>query len=266
MSSETAPAAVTPLPLTQERCASLRWRIPIDQRHIARQPSVLLSVAELASIALELPWFFVERNGNWHAVALMRNGVGGSCPWLQANGQSGLRVLPFLLRKYPFTLLPDGPRYRLGIWQDPTCIGASGAPLFENGELAENVNLVVRAFSQFLNGVKVAHTLALALSDAGVLKPSSLPWSAGPKLMQVNEDALRELPGSHLESLNKQGALGAAHAQLLSCHHFRRLIQSDAASPESSGVVAPEENHAFFDALADDLQAGAEFYPGALSQ
>ena len=264
MQEKDALAACPALPMTEKGCAGLNWRIPSDERHIAFQPSVLLSASELASVSLELPCFFVLSGETWHSIALLRNGPNGKCPWIRPDGLSTLRRLPFLLRKHPFTLLPDGQKFHLGLWQDPNCVGSTGDPIYENGQLAENLRPMAQDFAKFVGGIQVAHTLASQLSDVAVLKPAPHSWGQH-ILMQVDEDRLRGLPGDQLEKLNKSGALGVAHAQMLSRHNLQRLMSTEGDSPDVNTMVDPPQTHAFFDALAEDLQAGAEFNPGALS-
>lgn len=260
----TSPVAIRPRPLTQQDCAGLRWRSPADYSFAGNIPSVLLSASDLAAVTLELPWFFIPSQGKWCAVAPLRRAQDNECLWLDADGLVALRWLPFLLRMYPFTVLPDGDSHVLGLWQDPDCVGKTGKPLFENGNLSPALDPVARAFGRFVAGLEAMHKIGTALSEAGILLPVRATEDGG-NLYNIDEEALRSTPPDTLALLAQNGALGAAHAQLLSRHHIKYRTIRKVASQSQNTPVTREADRAFLDALTDDLLEGAELKPGALA-
>lgn len=261
----TPSVAPKPRPLTEQDCAGLRWRNPTDHRFVSHMPSVLIGAQELPAITLELPWLFVEINDRWRAIALLRSGPDAPCPWLDGTGSLRLNKLPFLLRIYPFALLPDGHRHVLAIWDDPDHVGQSGQVLYQDGNLSPELAPMTRACAGFLRGVDALHQIATSLHQAGILQPTQLASDGVSRLYEVDEKSLRTASPEVLGQLARTGALGAAHAQLLSRHHLEKLTISQPSSPTSNSPAMAESDDAFLNALSDDLQAGAEFEPGALA-
>jgi hypothetical protein len=250
----TSPVAITPRPLTHKDCAGLHWRSPSDFGFTDHVPSVLVGASELSSVTLEMPWYFAQANGKWHALVPLRSDAG-----LKFNH------VPFLLRMYPFTLLPDANSFVLGIWQDPDCIGETGHPIYDGAQLHPRLEPVANAFSRFVKGLDALHKIGAALHRAGVLQPTPQQASDTGQLFQTDEDALRALPADTLSELAKSGVLGAAYAQLLSRTHLKRTARPKVASQPQNTPVTREEDRAFLDALTDDLLEGAELKPGALA-
>ncbi len=261
----TSPVANSPRPLTQERCAGLHWRSPSDFRFVAQMPSVLISASELAALTLELPWFFVPVRDKWRVLVPLRTSREAKCPWLRADGGLRLSTVPFLLRVYPFTVLPEGDSHVLGIWQDPDCVGAQGQSLYQGAALSPVLEPVARGFAQFVTGMEMIHKIGSALQGAGVLKQVSGPYGGGVALFEPDEEALRRAPAQVLASLAQSGALGAAHAQLLSRHNLKKLTALKVPSQPQNTPETRAEDRAFLDALTDDLFSGAELKPGALA-
>ncbi|KIC39030.1 hypothetical protein RA27_17900 [Ruegeria sp. ANG-R] len=223
----------------------------------------MLSSSELAAVTLELPWFFVNAGGKWRAVAPLRRDRDGGSLWVHDDGSVALDRLPFLLRMYPFAVLPEGDSHVLGIWQDPDCVGEIGKLLYEDGRLSPTLDPVARGFARFVAGLEVMNRIGTALQVADVLRP--VPQQNGGALFETDEDALRTAPADVLVSLSQNGALGAAHAQLLSRHHLKKPTRRKVASQPQNTPVTRDTDRAFLDALTDDLLSGEELKPGALA-
>jgi hypothetical protein len=98
-----------------------------------------------------------------------------------------------------------------------------------------------------------------------VLRVADDASSGAPELFKVDETALQELSGETLKSLMTTGALGSAHAQLLSQHHLTKFHRR---TLKSMPAAAPTEHQAecnFLDALADDFMSGEDLRPGVLA-
>lgn len=227
-------------------------------------PTVVLSVSELAAMTLHIPWLFIANGGMWRAIGLLRTSDGTVCPWLAPDGRWLPEDLPILFRLYPFTVLPDEDRFRMGVWDDPDCIGEKGTNIFDGEALAPELAPVVKRLSQFTSGVAEIQKIAEALFEAGVLHPSKIGHSGQAKLFSVDETALRELNGQSLEALSATGALGAAHAQLLSLRHISKLTTgAEPSVPTMPGAPdAPEAS--FLNAVVQDLETDVAFELGLL--
>jgi hypothetical protein len=235
-------AAVMPQPLTKEGCVGLRWRSASDHRFAAHMQTVLLSTAELAAVTLSLPWFFIETGrGKWRAAALLSASSGTPCPWLGSDGVLRIQQIPFLLRNYPFTLLPQGERYCLGFWNDK------------------------QAFAGFLSGVETFDGIGAALNRAKILRPLPEARPSTTRIFQVDEDALRSASDAELGLLTRSGALAAAHAQILSRHHLAALEKPHASALANDNLLKVEPDCDFLGAVADDLQTCIEIAPGVLT-
>lgn len=251
-------------PLVEKDCAGIYWRSPLSHAFVARFSTVQLSISELAATSLELPWAFRRQRG-WSAVALLRPVTAKQCPWLSTDGELALDRVPFLLRMYPFCLMPDNSSQVLAYWNDPECICSAGQPFFENGQLSGPLTKVAQAFGRFVSGVQTVHQMGADLHAAGVLRVAGDASSEASELFNVDETALQELSGETLKALMTTGALGSAHAQLLSQHH---LTKFNRRTPKVLSAAAPAEPQAecnFLDALADDFMSGEDLRPGVLA-
>ncbi len=216
-------------------------------------------------MTLEMPWFFVQAKRTWRALVPLRRARDGGCLWLHEDGSLAVNRLPFLLRMYPFTVLSERESHVLGIWQDPDCLGNVGLPLFEGGKLSPTLDPVARGFASFVAGLETINKIGAALQAAGVLKPAPRKYGGDGALFEIDEDALRSVPADVLASLSQNGALAAAHAQLLSRHHLKNLTKQKVASQPPNTPVTRNADSDFLDALTDDLLSGAELKPGALA-
>lgn len=261
----TETVAIRPRPLTEQGSVGVYWRPPTDHRFVAHVGTALLTVSDIPSATLGLPWYFTEVEGRWRAVAILRLSQSEPSAFLDPNGMLRVGTLPTLLRMYPFTLMADGDKYALGLWQDPDCVGPTGEPLSEDGKLSPKLEPLLRAFAQYLKGLKPVETLASELSEAGVLRPVSSLMPFKLSYFEVDETKLRALPIERAGVLAKSGALGVAHAQLLSRHHQSKLFKKSAESAGTPDPIVAQTDDPFFEAVADDLVAGSDFDPGLLS-
>jgi len=252
-------------PLVEKDCAGIFWRSHLTHAFVARFSTVQLSISELAATSLELPWAFRRQRGGWSAVALLRPVKAKQCPWLSTDGELALDRVPFLLRMYPFCLMPDNSSQVLAYWNDPECICSAGQPFFENGQLSGPLTKVAQAFGRYVSGVQTVHQMGADLHAAGVLRVAGDASSEASELFNVDETALQELSGETLKALMTTGALGSAHAQLLSQHHLTKFHRR---TPKVLSAAAPAEPQAecnFLDALADDFMSGEDLRPGVLA-
>jgi hypothetical protein len=225
------------VPLSRELHAKKRLR-PLPSFAFAKNLPVVRALAgEIAQIAANYPVVFIEENGALVPFAMVGLAPGENL-FVSDDGQWLGYYIPAMLRRYPFMMgkAPEGAEggNAMLLLDDEMLSDDEGEPLFgPEGTEGEPQGPVARAI-QLLTQIELqaAQTAALAksLADAGLLTPLPLQVTRGAEgplqlggIHTINEAKLNELPDEAFLALRRTGALGLAHAQLISLAQLPRL-------------------------------------------
>lgn len=197
---------------------------------------------EFARVQMEYPIVFVKsaETGHFEPMALLGLGEHENLFLTEAGWDA--RYIPLSVERHPFLIgfqetTEDGiPQRRPVVSIDiehPKVSDSEGEPIFmqHGGEspLLERINEVLmnihkgheanQAFSKLLVGLDLIESLALKMT----LIDGSQQNLGG--LYTINEDKLRELNGSALESLHRPGFLHSVYMILASAPNLGKLIE-----------------------------------------
>lgn len=213
------------VPLSKTEHASQGWRRPSDYAFAAQDATVPIVAFEVAEAALSMPLAFVRADGMVQLVAMLST-VSGRNGFVAPNGAWLGSYVPALLRAFPFRLgrLAEEGELALCLAAE-ACSGPDQERIFDlSGDLSPRVRQIASFLSAFEQARQQAGRAGDALDRAGVL----VPWKVNPHddvttgevavagLWRVDEEALSALSDERFLDLRKIGALGIAHAQVLS--------------------------------------------------
>ena len=210
-----------------------------------------------------------------HLVALLSPILGRNL-YLDADGRWQVPYVPSFYRGYPFRLreLP-APE---GATEQPVVLCFDhGSGLFraapdpkegelrffdDDGELRGDTARVVRFLEATYAARRATEVAVLALEEAGVLRPWTLPGTEKATLQgvpwvrdlyRVDEQALARLSKGRVVALWKRNALRVAHAQVFSAGRLRVLdgLLRKAKMPQT-GLELPDNVSELFPRQADD--------------
>jgi hypothetical protein len=204
-----------------------------------------LASQEIGALVTEFPIYFGQHQADWTVFTDL--GTGSE---LDTDGLLVTRVRPFLVKTYPFTAMSVEGTWALGIFDDPKYVSDSGRPFFEDGKSAPTVKQVTKRMAEFLEGMRLAGSLAKSLAEAGVLrcdKPAdTTDWS----VWQVDEAKLAGIEPDKLHAVHQNGGLALAYAQLISQGNARASTR-----PKSrlAPATLPKMSDEFLDAILNDI-------------
>lgn len=172
---------------------------------------------------------------------------------LADDGTWRVDYVPAVFRPYPFALStnPANNELVLGVDLDSDQIVDEGDELFFNadGTPSDAIKELMGFLVEVRKGISDNRMLCSLLDKCGVIVPWPLTLKYDDKEMAVNglykisEEKLRALPESDIKTLNEQGALGLAYAQLISMQNIQKIVQLAVAG--SAQVVEPVKEIAF---------------------
>lgn len=235
------------VPVSRQRHARWRWLQPRNLAFARTLDAVVVVKPEVEAAAAALPLAFILEAGVPELVAVLHS---PGAPHIVDDGQNWTTsYVPSLLRAWPFSLstLADGAtELRVA---DPSPLvtqEAEGERFFEDdGRPGTEMARVIQFFGNWDASRRATRTASMALAALDLLQPSRESWGeAG--LLHVDRARLEALDDAAFLSLRRQGALGVAHAQLLSLQHLRpvkRQARPAAATPKPAALSS------FLDAL-----------------
>ena len=210
-------------PITRERYAGQRWNGPANLQFAATQTLLPVSAHELSQMAVALPMAFAAKDGGYVLTAVLglqndRN------LFIAPDGRWVGSYLPALLRTHPFCMKRNSRNEPvLCIDEAAGLLSDTGNRFYEeDGTPAQQLTNILASLAHTDQGLQQSAQAVALLNKHGLLKPMPLTV-ASPNgevtiggLFQVDEAALRALPGNALEELAQRGVLTVAYSQLLS--------------------------------------------------
>lgn len=179
---------------------------------------------------------------------------------MAANGQWVGAYVPSALRGHPFKLAKSQDNQLvLCVNQDSGLItdGPDGEAFFDaSGEPSEPVRQVMDFLQKVEENQQATARMCAALTKHNVIKPwvITLKTPSGDRniegLYQIDEEALKQLPGEAFLELRQAGALPIAYCQMLSMQHLATLGKLAEAHAQVATKIAQQNQ---------PLQASIEF-------
>lgn len=230
--------------------ANLGWKRPNTYEFARALDAVVIVRDEVAISASSLPLALIQGPQGLVLVAVLR--LAGIGHIVDEAGRWRAPYVPSLLRVWPFTLAaaPDGIT-ELHIETRSTVPNETSKDLSffdESGKPSEALAPVIKFFATWDKARYRTHEACLELAGLGLLEQLRHPLS-DVELLSVDEKKLSALPDDAFLSLRSSGALGIAHALLISRNHFRHISSTTVSKPlpgaQSSKVSS------FLEALAE---------------
>lgn len=235
------------IPLNRIEHAARQWRRPVGYAFAAEETIIPLAAIEAAQAAAELPLAFASVDGVTQLVAVMSAKPGRNW-FVGSDGRWLGQYVPALFRAYPFRLACADPGGQFGLWiaNEPSS-AVDGEPIYDQaGELTPRVKAMASFLMTFENSRLQTQRACAALESAGVLAPWTIRLRAVDEreevlegLLRIDDGALSDLSDDAFVGLRRAGALGIAHAQLLSVSRLDIL----ARLPKVAAMLGVWENN-----------------------
>jgi len=238
------------VPLSKATHAQVRWRPFTDWRFAAGEGLVSLAGFEVPRAAGNFPIVFVRAGERVETIALL--GVKrDENVFVDANGAWAGDYVPASLRSRPFLIgMSAAGQSVLCIDEASPLIGGAdgeGEPIFaQDGQLAPKVQKMAEFLGSVSSGLAATWKAGDALWRHNCLEPLRVPENLAALqqfkgLYQVNETALKALPGEALAELMPLGALGIAYAQMISLQKLPLLARlAEVRARENVAAAAPD--------------------------
>ena len=198
-------------------------------------------VAEIGHVVCSLPVFLSKspQQGNWQLSALSSFQLGSNL--LVQDGQWTVPYQPTSIQTYPLYLMnsPTEKRaYTIGIDEKSDAFSTTqGDMLFDNsGKATQTLSRIKTLLESDIEHDYNTYSFGKMLDELGLSKSINLlvryqddSTQKITGLMTIDEDKLRLLSPSTLETLNKKNYLAAIHAMLISILQLNTLIQKNNA-------------------------------------
>jgi len=223
------------IPVNKETLAKKRLKPLNSFNFLVNQPVVEVVAGEFSSVAATYPIFFIEREGNYHPVALLSL-INGQNIFVEADGTWSGYYIPAAFRRYPFivgTATVDGKAVPALMVEEEMLSDTEGEPLYveEGNDDAESpIGRAMRLIAETDRHHQGTAALVTQLKDAGLIRNSDLEvMLAGQKhnvsgLYGIDEKKLNDLPDDKFLELRRSGALSIAYIQMLSMGQVQRLV------------------------------------------
>ncbi len=252
------PAPINFRPVSAKEHGARRWRHAPNQLFASKMTHAQLALGEFVQASHEMPICFMQIGDVLAPVALLGFQKEENL-FVDARGRWLSAFKPWMVRAYPFIMAPVQEKLTLCVDQNSDCVTSdpSDKPFFgDAGEVSKELQAVVDFLQHIQGGLAAVNTATATLLEAGVIEPWPLEIDIGGAkypvngLKRVSEKALNALPDAEFVKLRAHGALGLAHAQLMSMIHVHRLSRAVTARLQAklSKKAAPQH-----DLLQDDL-------------
>ncbi len=229
--------------VSPEAFAGKYWKRPDNFLYAAGYHQIPVVAGELIKAAANLPLAFVQNSGQWQLVAIMSLQPGTNL-LVGPQGQWLGDYVPALLRAYPFTLVRvEGREAAADDESDyvmctadtgPHLVAAGkGEPFFNGDQPSE----ATRQMMDYLVNLEKNRAMTQRGVDALVAAKVIVPWELTTThngvtqpvegLFRLDEVAFAALkPRGTLATLQTEGAVPIAYAQLFSREHFNNLARA----------------------------------------
>lgn len=237
--------------VTRERHAQKRWLRQSSYAFAAAETVAPLTAIELPKAALALPLGFIKQGEDFIPVAVL-----GLKPGINLFVTPDWRwighYIPAVFRAYPFRLGQTADNKQiLCIDEDSNRVsdGPSGEAFFTEEGQPVQVLVDMLSFLSQINQNRLGTVVACsALKKHTLIQPwpptvtSETDEKPVTGLFQIDEAALRTLPGDALHELVQTGALIVAYSQLLSMQHLPQLNQLAEAHAKHAAQALAAQN------------------------
>jgi hypothetical protein len=223
------------IPVNKETLGKKRLKPLANFNFLAEQPVVEIVAGEFSSVAAAYPIFFIERDGNYHPVALLSL-ISGQNIFIEPDGAWSGYYLPAAFRRYPFAVVAqevDGKPAPVLMVEEDMLSDTEGEPLYPEDpkdEAESPIGRTIRLMAETDRHHAGTAMMVAQLKAADLIRPSDLEVNLGGQkhnitgLFGVDEKKLAELPDDKFLELRKSGALSLAYMQLLSVGQVQRLV------------------------------------------
>ena len=241
------------LAVSKTRHHNAGW-MPYSEYHFTSSDTTCpLLAAEVAHAVTCFPIAFIKHNDNYQLVVLQSLQPNINL-YVNKQGQWLAPYMPSWYRSHPLRLLQNNTgEYLLCVDEDSSSfqINSTGEQrLFDaQGNYTSSLSKVLEFLQQCHNNRMLTETLVNQIAEAELIIPWPLQLETGKGqptpvngVYQIDEHALRTLPGSQLAVLSQSGALAVAYAQLLSIprlqdfsRRYRQRVEDQ--TQEASGEI-----------------------------
>ena len=213
------------------------WRVPDSLAFAATVTAVPLALTEVLRAAAFLP-LAIRAGDEPRPMVVLSSGGGGHSRSLIQGGRIAGRMVPAILRFYPFVPMLGASGWFLGGdlaggWMRPGPPDQDWHPIFgSDGQLSSAAAERVQALTTWQTGRAAALNAARGLAQAGLLCPA--PVLNDPNWLSVDPDRLMALRGQDLDRLNRDGALALGYALLTGACQMPRLLDQGRAAPPTA--------------------------------
>ncbi|MDN3640208.1 SapC family protein [Simiduia curdlanivorans] len=226
-------------PLSFEQHGHMRVNAEGSIRSLMKTNMVTVVVSELASIAAELPVFFVKNSetGSFELVALMGFSVDSNV-FFDNGVWRGIHI-PYCVQNLPFVMASvEEDKYVLCVDESSDQFNAHiGQPLFEaSGDQTEYLMSIVKKLLDYKSKQETTARYLETLLEFDLLAEQNLTLDlVGSEsvsiggVYQVDMKRLSQLADDKFIELRRRGFLTAVYAQLLSMQKLRELARLNLA-------------------------------------
>ena len=255
------------VPVSRERHGDRFWCRFSSYGFARRRRHVPVVPGELAQVAAALPVLFFDDGTGPAPVALLRLAAEGVSALVAENGVWLGVYVPAALRVHPFSAEEtDGGRMTLLVDEASGLI--TEAPEHERfftdeGAPAPALEEVVAFFRRHAASARAGRAACAALAGRGLLSPfvppEGIAMPDAERYLALDRARFEALDDDDVLAMHRAGALGVAHAHLISLAHLRFLahverraaVSADRIPAPTAAPAAQERLAGFLDALAD---------------
>ncbi|MDR3661204.1 MAG: SapC family protein [Mycobacterium sp.] len=263
-SSAPTPPTARFTPVGRERHADWSWRSITGFSYAAATALVPLVGAELAKVALAMPFGFNQRpDGRFVLVGILSLTPGRNL-FVAPDGRWLGDYVPAAIRSHPFRLLREEGTEALILCVDEQSGlvgegGGKGQAFFDGqGNLAPPTKAVLDFLGQIERNRAATEAAVSELAAAGVICPWPIKLKSGEVvdgLHRIDERAVNALQDDAFLRLRKSSALPIAYAQLLSMGKIQVLERLAELQSQLAPTVTnlPESLDKIFQIRGDEL-------------
>jgi hypothetical protein len=222
------------VPVDREKHRTLRIHQGPGRLGFARETnSMLLAATELPLAALDYPCVFVQSGDSHTLVAVVGLRDKENLLVDAAGNWAHSTYVPAFVRRYPFVLAEQPGSDQMTLCIDETFDGlgtTEGDALFdEQGQNTPYLANLQNFLLSFHTDMQATAKFAQRMAELGLLVERSMDFQLNNERLTLNgfkvidEAKLRALPPDTVQELFGSGALGWAHAHLMSLNNVQRL-------------------------------------------
>jgi hypothetical protein len=233
--------------ITSEHHAQRGWQRYSSYAFAAADSLAPLTAAELPKAVMSLPMAFIAQDEAFFPVAVLGLQAGMNL-LLTHDGRWASHYIPAAFRSYPFRLAQTGNGQQVLCIDEASGLltdSPAGERFFNGDGQPTQAILDILNFLTHIEQSRLATVAACAaLQKHQLIRawPITVKTDAGEQpiagLFQIDEAALRQLPGEALHELAQSGALPVAYCQLLSMQHLPMLGQLAQARAKAAAPPA----------------------------